>query len=170
MPELLIGCGNQRLKRLSVNTDYEWEGLVTLDHDPDCKPDVLHDLEVFPYPFEDNTFDTISAFHVLEHVGRQGDWRFFFTQWTELWRIAKPECLFFGIVPMWNTSWMWGDPSHSRVIQMETLTFLDQDSYRNVGISPMSDFRHFYKASWKTMHHSQQGDEFAFCLKAVKNG
>src|ERR1700726_3329700 len=77
MAELLIGCGRSRAKVLSLN-GVEWKELVTLDSDPSCKPDVVHDLEVMPYPFEDERFDECNAYDVLEHMGRQGDWQFFF--------------------------------------------------------------------------------------------
>ena len=30
---------------------------IRLDINPDVNPDVLHDLNKFPYPFENNTFD-----------------------------------------------------------------------------------------------------------------
>ena len=33
------------------------------------RPDVMHDLSIFPYPFEDNSFDLIEADHVIEHLG-----------------------------------------------------------------------------------------------------
>jgi len=65
--ELLIGCGNSRDKRLMrLGDTKEWSCLTTLDFSPDAKPDVIHDLEVLPYPFEDNSFDEIHAYEVLE--------------------------------------------------------------------------------------------------------
>lgn len=175
--ELLIGCGNRRVKQLSRDDNPKgedgeplWRSLVTLDHDPDCNADVLHDLECFPYPFEPATFDEIHAYHCLEHMGRQGDWRFFFDQFTELWRIAKPDALLFGVVPDVASRWLWGDPSHTRVVSHESLIFLDQRNYVSVGLSTMSDFRHYYKASWELMNYKTEGEEFLFVLKAAKVG
>ena len=175
MSELLLGCGNRRAKQLSRDDNPKdeggnpvWNGLVTLDHDPNCNPDFLHDLEKFPYPFEDNALDEIHAYHVLEHMGAQGDWRFFFDQFTELWRIAKPGALFFGVVPDLDSRWVWGDPSHTRVVSHESLIFLDQRNYAAVGMSTMSDFRHYYKASWEIQNYKIEGDEFLFVMKAAK--
>ena len=41
---------------------------VTLDVNPLATPDVLHDLDVTPYPFPADSFDVVIAEHVLEHV------------------------------------------------------------------------------------------------------
>ena len=41
---------------------------VTLDINPENHPDVVHDLQVTPWPFEDNAFGRIVAHHVLEHL------------------------------------------------------------------------------------------------------
>jgi hypothetical protein len=68
--ELLIGCGNSRNNQVG-----EWTELVTIDHDPNCGADVVHDLEQYPWPFDDDTFDETHAYCVLEHLGRQGDYR-----------------------------------------------------------------------------------------------
>lgn len=59
------------------------EGFTTVDlHDAD----VVHDLGVFPWPFEDNSVDEILASHVLEHFNREDGVRFL----MECHRILKP--------------------------------------------------------------------------------
>jgi predicted SAM-dependent methyltransferase len=67
-----------------------WRELVTIDHDPNCGADIFHDLTKLPYPFEDNTFEEIHAYEVLEHLGQQGDYETFFKQLEEFHRILKP--------------------------------------------------------------------------------
>jgi len=166
--ELLIGCGNRRDKILSIKGREAWSDLVTLDHMPDCKPDVVHDLEVLPYPFEDNQFTEIHAPCVLEHVGRQGDWRFWFAQWTEFARILNPGGLFFGAVPLPDSVWAWGDPSHTRVITKDQFVFLSQAAYEMVGRSTMSDFRSVYKADFTLIHHENTADQLLFVLQVHK--
>jgi len=47
---------------------YKEEGWVTVDIDTEYKPDVVHDMDVFPYPFPDSYADTIRCSHVLEHL------------------------------------------------------------------------------------------------------
>lgn len=168
--ELLIGCGNYREKRVKHgDLSSGWKSLTTLDIDPDAGADVIHDLDVVPYPFEDNTFDEIHAYHVLEHLGRQGDWRGFFAQFSELWRISKPNGLIFGIVPMWDSPWAWGDPGHTRVITKGTLAFLSQQVYSDeVGNTTIADYRHVYKADFVPVACNESEHEFGFILKAIK--
>jgi len=57
MKKLNLGCGE----------DYK-EGWINLDCRSNVKLDVKQNLEEFPYPFKDNTFDEIYTSHVLEHL------------------------------------------------------------------------------------------------------
>lgn len=167
--QLLIGCGSNRLKKLSRRGRPKWDGLVTLDHEARHRPDVVHDLMSLPLPFDDSSADEIHAYDVLEHCGAQGDWRWFFAQWSDFWRILKPGGSFFGIVPAWNSPWAWGDPSHTRVIQAESLVFLSQAEYTaQVGKTPMSDFRSVYRGDFDIVHASPSGQALHFVLEAVK--
>lgn len=171
MAELLIGCGNSRKKHLTTPGRLPtWTDLTTLDNDPDCGADVEHDLERLPYPFEAGRFDEVHGYHVLEHQGAQGDYRFFFAQFAELWRILKPGGVFCGIVPSVDSIWAWGDPGHRRVMPAAVFTFLDQSEYtKQVGVTAFADYRRFYRADFKPMAFERLGqDEFAFVLEAVK--
>jgi len=166
--ELMIGCGSSRAKRLYVSDDTEWHNLTTLDIDPGVKPDVVHDLDVLPYPFEDNSFDEIHAYECLEHCGRQGDWKYFFAQWYEFWRMLKPDGIFCATVPMWDSPWAWGDPGHTRVLPKESLVFLNQGEYAQVGETSMTDYRSVWKGNFETLHIKEAEHQFGFVLRAVK--
>lgn len=39
-----------------------------MDRNPRTRADVLADLDRFPYPFCDNSFDALQAIHVIEHL------------------------------------------------------------------------------------------------------
>ena len=165
--ELLIGCGNRRDKVVRHgNIEQGWQNLTTLDVDPSCEPDVVHDLAVLPYPFDDNTFDEIHAYHVLEHFGAQGDYKAFFAQFTEFHRILKPGGYFIGSCPMWDQEWAWGDPGHKRIISANSLSFLSQDWYKEqVGKSAASDYRSVYKVDFEIIGLQERGPQFFFALR-----
>ena len=166
--ELLLGCGNNLDKQLAENGDNVWKDMVSLDMDAGCNPDVLWDLNHLPLPFEDESFEEIHAYEVLEHVGQQGDWKTFFDQFTEFHRILKPGGKFFGIVPTWDDAWAWGDPGHTRIINAGTLSFLYQEAYEDdVGKSTRTDYRHYYKADYEAEGIQETNGRLCFCLKRV---
>src|SRR5258705_11569872 len=57
MPILDVGCGINKLK-----------GSIGIDRNPASRADVLCDLDRFPYPFRDSSFDALQAVPVIEHV------------------------------------------------------------------------------------------------------
>src|ERR1035438_2445541 len=57
-PRILdVGCGI-----------HKQPGSIGLDRNPASRADVLADLDRFPYPFADSSFDRLTAIHVIEHV------------------------------------------------------------------------------------------------------
>lgn len=168
--EILLGCGSSRVKKLSRPDRAEWSGLVTLDFAGDHNPDVIHDIASFPLPFDNDCADEIHAYEVMEHVGQQGDWRFFFDQWSDIWRILKPGGVFFGTSPHHSSPWAWGDPGHTRIVGAEQLTYLSQPNYAaQVGKTPMTDYRFIYKADFDLIHSVVNvAGQYEYALKAVK--
>ncbi len=58
-----------KIKKLNIGCGiYKKNGYTNLDFRPEVKPDVLHDLNKYPYPFSDKSYDIIEAHHVLEHL------------------------------------------------------------------------------------------------------
>ena len=168
---LLLGCGAARRRMVEVDgrRDYSNCELVSLDINPDHKPDVVHDLNAVPWPFEDNSFDEINAWEVLEHIGQQGDYEGFFAHFYEAWRILKPGGVLAATVPKWDSEWAWADPSHRRVITPGSLTFLSQEEHKKqVGVTAMSDFRFCWQGDFRAVFTQYVGNHFVFALKAVK--
>lgn len=168
MSELLLGCGGSRAKKLVYGGRSEWAALTTLDHCERHDPDVVWDMECLPLPFGDDTFAEIHAYECLEHCGRQGDYKFFFAQFSDFWRMLEPGGVLLATVPAPHSAWAWGDPSHTRVLPPECLVFLSQPQYAQVGATAMSDFRDIYRADFDIEASWIEGESHCFVLKAVK--
>lgn len=165
----MLGCGaSKAVTCRTAGADYT-SALVTLDIDPTTNPDVLWDLNELPYPFDSGSFDEIHAYEVLEHCGLQGDWRFFFAQFQELWRILRPGGKLIFIVPSPNSQWVWGDPGHTRFIHPAQMTYLLQAEYeKQVGKTAMTDYRHVYSADFGMLDLRIDGDQLLCILEAKK--
>jgi len=171
---LMLGAGHTPAERKLFTTDSarqhdtKW---ITLDFNADAKPDVLFDLwdleNGLRLPFEDDTFDEIHAYEVLEHFGVQGDFRGFFATFRELWRILKPNGFLIGTSPDPSGEWAWSDPGHTRVISYGSLQYLTRTMYARLGKSPASDYRRLVDPRWWEVRISQKTDSggHAFILQ-----
>lgn len=79
---------------------------VNLDITPDTKPDIVHDLNVLPWPFVDNQFAEILAIDVLEHLERPLD------ALEEIHRIGRPGALVRIALPHFSSANCYTDPTH----------------------------------------------------------
>ena len=87
--------------------------------------DVVHDLRVSPWPWDDNTVEEAHCSHFLEHLTNfDGKWervRFF----NELWRVMKPGGKCTLILPHWSSNRYYGDPSHKEPFSEMGFYYLD---------------------------------------------
>ena len=166
--ELLIGCGRDRNKRIWLGGKQAFEHLTTLDINRDHDPDVVHDLTKLPLPFPNNAFDEIHAYEVLEHTGQQGDYKFFFAQFNEFYRILRDGGVLIATVPNPKSVWAWGDPSHTRLFPVQYLTFLSLAEYeKQVGVTAMSDFRYLMKCNFEVLHARDTGEQLEFVIRKL---
>lgn len=101
-----LGCGRKPLPG-AVNVD-----VVAM---PDV--DVVHDLDVFPWPFDTATFDEVHAAHIFEHV--QDPLGFM----AECHRILTPGGLLRIEVPHWKSPNAFTDPTHRRFCTEDTFRY-----------------------------------------------
>jgi len=95
--KLDLGCG-QTAK----------EGFIGVDISADCGADVVHDLRVYPWPFESDSVDEVFSSHFLEHVPGHDRFRLF----DELWRILKVDAQATIVTPYWASMRAIQDPTH----------------------------------------------------------
>ena len=114
MLNLNLGSGDKKIKNY-----------INVDKFDTFKPDIVHDLEKFPYPFEDNSVDDIILSHVLEHIGQNPD--DFNKIMKELYRICKNGSLIHITVPHPRHDDFLADPTHVRPITVLGLSLYDQE-------------------------------------------
>lgn len=168
---LLLGSGSSRDRRLLVGERSDWSNqiVLTVDRDPSHNTDFVHDLNCVPWPFEDNYFQEVHAYEILEHLGSLGDENAFFAHFYEIWRILEPEGHLAVTCPVWNGPWLFQDPGHRRVIGLKSVTFLDQTEYqKQIGYTPMTDYRSIWKGDFKYIVGQETSDTTGFVLQAVK--
>lgn len=72
--KLDVGCGRLKDPEFTGIDINDWPGV-----------DIVWDLEKFPWPIDDNTFDYIKVIHVVEHISDQIGF------FHEIHRIAKKD-------------------------------------------------------------------------------
>jgi len=103
MRVLNVGCGRNKLGFPEAAQAIE---VVGVDVSPESQADVIHDLNHFPYPFEDDQFDLIVMLDVIEHLDDVA------ATINELYRISKHGADLCIRTPHYSSYWAYGDPTH----------------------------------------------------------
>jgi SAM-dependent methyltransferase len=97
----------------------------------DCRAfpgvDVIHDLEVVPWPLESNAFDQVICSHIVEHVSDVG--RFM----SEVHRVCADGAKVHIDTPHFSSLESWRDPSHRQHLALHSFEFFCADGYLNDG-------------------------------------
>lgn len=92
-------------------------GWVNVDQHPLPGVDVVHDLDVFPWPFEDGTCSQVLAEHVYEHVREPVGFV------LEAWRVLEPGGVLTVTCPHWSSENAFTDPTHVRFVTDRTFDY-----------------------------------------------
>jgi len=103
MKILDIGCGANK----HAGSDVTGMDIVNLSG-----VDIIHNIEIFPYPFEKSSFDTVIMHHVLEHVTRTNGTNIKVIE--EVHRLLKPHGKLVVDVPIGQ--WFYYDPTHKNYV------------------------------------------------------
>ena len=157
---LLLGAGTNREKRLiPPGSTGEWGDLTTVDLQD---ADIIHDLNIFPYylhsPHHDELYDEIHAYEILEHLGTQGDFKFFFEQFNQLHHWLKPGGYLCLSVPKPESIWAFGDPGHTRILPYTVFKYLTKSFYDQLGKTSCTDYRSLIRNYWEIAGMSRTDD------------
>lgn len=87
-------------------SDNKVPGAIGVDIRTDKKADVIHDLNVFPYPFETDSIDKVYAKHIIEHLSNPGSFI------KEIYRILKRGGEALIETPHFSNYVAYSDPGH----------------------------------------------------------
>lgn len=154
-----IACGQQKQ-----------EGFIGVDKVKTSTTDIVHDLEIFPWPFEDNSVDEVICSHYVEHT------KDLIKFMDELYRIMKKPYInekgeevkskVTIVAPYYSSIRCWQDPTHVRAISEFSFLYFnkiwrEQNKLDHYGIQSDFDFSYGYAMdpAWTT--RSEEARVFA---------
>jgi hypothetical protein len=116
-----VGCG-----------DNKQDGFVGMDRQARDSVDVVHDWNIFPWPFDDESVIVAVASHVIEHVnpadGHFVDWM------NELWRVMTVGGEVALSLPHGSSQGYLQDPTHCNPCNEATFAYFDPEEPNTGGL------------------------------------
>jgi predicted O-linked N-acetylglucosamine transferase (SPINDLY family) len=159
-----LGCG--RAPKNPFNADEVFG--IDFGMRPDLPPNIrLADLVIDPIPFEDDSFEFVTAYDFIEHVPRviynPTRRNPFVELMSEVWRVLKMNGTFLSLTPAYPHSTAFIDPTHVNIIAEGTfpLYFGDQ--------SPTSPWAVIYgfKGAFKVVSEEWRGPHLLTVLQKI---
>jgi len=148
-----LGCGDQPRNpfgaEICVGTDFDSFQRVQSNSVQFVTADLTNTL-----PFPDNSFSSMSAYDVLEHIPRwernkNGSIVFPFVQlMSEIHRILKPGGIFYAVTPGYPSEAAFQDPTHINFITLGTL------NYFAAGTSHARTLGYGFEGEFEVLHNS----------------
>jgi len=136
---------DEKIKLNLACGDKKKEGFIGIDITETDSTDIIHDLNVYPWPFEDNSVDEIYCSHYIEHIPHDSTGTLLYKLllevssfeellskvkelpedfpsdgmikfMNEVYRILKPKCKTTLVAPYYKSERAFGDPTHVRYI------------------------------------------------------
>lgn len=109
---LEVGCGIRRYPGTTI----------AIDKCPESHADIFRDVAKRGIPFNDNYFDEVRAFDMLEHVEHYDDFIFLM---NEIWRVLVPDGLFHFTTPN-GVQHGFAHPTHHRVFIADSFNYFGE--------------------------------------------
>jgi SAM-dependent methyltransferase len=95
-------------------------GAVNVDLTANTQPDIVHDLNVLPWPFADSSFDEVHAYDVLEHLEHV------LATIEELHRVSRHGAILNIVVPHFSSDGAFTDPTHRHYFGARTFDYVTE--------------------------------------------
>ena len=105
MRVLNLGCGTAKRNFPEAAQSSE---IIGVDISRNSEADILHDLDVVPWPFDPDSFDLIIMQDIIEHLEDVP------ATMNEVWRIARHGCIVRIRTPHYASYYAYNDPTHKR--------------------------------------------------------
>ena len=106
-----IGCGQNK-----------FAGAVGIDFAAGADQDVAHDLNEFPYPLEDASFDVLLLRNVIEHIQN------IVGMMKEIHRIGSDRADVIISTPHFSSLYSYQDPTHVRHMAYDSMDYFTEDT------------------------------------------
>ena len=142
MAKINIGCGNKQMP-----------GYTNLDSVALPGVDIVHDLDVYPWPLKDNEYEEVYCDNVLEHLSS------IIKPMEELHRITPAGGKIKIIVPLFPSVWSFVDPTHKSVYTYFTFNYF----------RPEDGLNYYSKARFKILERKITFNRFLRPLQWIVN-
>ena len=137
-----LGCGEKAVNGC-INVDFRQTAIV----------DAIHDLTVFPWPFDDRQFETAYAYDIIEHM------LFVVPFVDEVWRILQPGGRLYIRTSYFETEQSYMDPTHFHYFTLQSFDFFDPST-------EIGRRYHWYTGrKWRVIDRCVEGQEAEFELQ-----
>ena len=160
MVKIDLACGTDKKK-----------GFIGVDIVPGKDVDIVHDLETYPWPFEDNYADEVVVSHYVEHLPYEVDYYGkktdgFIAFMNEVYRIMKKGATCTIISPYATSVRAWQDPTHRRAISEASFLYTNKKWREEVNIAHYDlncdfDYQYGYQFYEEWANRSEEAKQFA---------
>jgi len=144
---LNVGCGWLRFKK-TLRAGKE----ITLDKNPSVNPDIVHDLEQYPWPVLDESVDVVVAVDVVEHLDNVLE------MVEECWRVLRSNGTLFIRTGTFNEQGF-TDPTHKHWFTLNSFDYFDPSTEKGLVYGFYSNYK------FKITTKGESGYELVFHLQ-----
>ncbi len=140
--KLNLGCGDKKIN-----------GFTGVDHIKTAATDVVHDLNITPYPFTADSVDEIIADNVLEHLDD------IIAVMEEWYRLCRPGAIIKISLPYYKSSGAFSDPTHKH--------FFTENSFQY--FTPEHEYHFYTSARFKVLRVNLLAKDFGDRRHKLRN-